>query len=335
MRTPRRVCHCRVALVLATALVAVAAQMLLGAPVAGARAASVARALSYLRAHQTKAGGFQASLEPPAATTPWCIMAIAAAGQSPAGWHRSGGRTPIQYLQSIDLRAAATADTSQAGNAATFYAKVIIAYDAAHRRDLIKHAGARRINLVQELLAYQSDSGLFSANGAEVNTTSWAIMGLKASGRAASAQAKAVAWLRSHAASNGGFSWNEGGAPDADSTAAAVEALRAGGVKSSSTVVRRALAYLRTQQQDNGGFASDFGSSATAESTAWAIQAIVASGGNPSGSAWKRGSHTPLAFLGRLQAASGAFYHVGHLLSAPLLTTSETVVALERRPYPL
>jgi prenyltransferase beta subunit len=267
--------------------------------------------------------------------TPWCIMAIAAAGQAPTAWHRAGGRDPLAYLQSLDLQRLAQSMSGASANAATFYAKVIIAYDAAGRRSLVGRAGSHRIDLVTRLLAFQDASGRFAANGAEVNTTTWAILALKAAGRGTAQRARAVTWLRAQAAPNGGFSWNQSGAPDTDSTAAAVQALRAGGVPASATVVRRALSYLHAQQIPGGGFISGFGSSANAESTAWAVQAIVAAGQDPAGAAWRKAGRSPLDFLRSLQSPSGAFYHFGRVLSAPLLTTSEALIALQRRPFPL
>ena len=80
---------------------------------------------------------------------------------------------------------------------------------------------------------------------------------------------------------------------------------------------------------------SSFGAGANAESTAWTIQAVVATGGNPAGLSWKKGGKTLMSYLNSMQAPSGLFYHVGTIPAAPLLTTSQAVVALERRPYPL
>jgi prenyltransferase beta subunit len=326
--TPRR-------LVLALALAALGATVAAAQP-ASAAATPVSRALTYLRSHQSLAGGFYvgSSAEQPY-MTPWCIMAIAAAGQSPTAWHRPGGRNPIAYLQTLDLRRLAESMSGSSANAAAFYAKLILAYHAAGQSSLIARAGKYRIDLVVRLLAFQDASGRFAANGAEVNTTTWAILALKAAGRAATQRARAVVWLKTHAAPNGGFSWNQGGAPDTDSTAAAVQALRAGGVASSSTVIRRALSYLHTKQAANGGFISGFGSSANAESTAWTVQAIVAAGQNPAAIAWRKTGKSPLDYLLSLQAPAGAFYHFGRILSAPLLTTSEAIIALQRRPFPL
>ena len=322
-------------LVFALALAALGATLAAVQP-ATAAATPISRALTYLHSRQSLAGGFYvASPAEQPYMTPWCIMAIAAAGQSPTAWHRTGGRNPIAYLQTLDLRRLATSMSGSSANAATFYAKLILAYDAAGQGSLIARAGRYRIDLVVRLLAFQDATGRFAANGAEVNTTTWAILALKAAGRGAIQRARAVAWLRTHAAPNGGFSWNQGGAPDTDSTAAAVQALRAGGVAASSTVIRRAIAYLHTQQAANGGFISGFGSSANAESTAWAVQAIVAAGQNPAAIAWLKNGRSPISYLLSLQAPSGAFYHFGRILSAPLLTTSEAVIALRRRPFPL
>ena len=319
---------------LAVAVVTVALAAGMAAPAVAptqARAASVARALSYLHAHQTKAGGFSGPSQSQAAATPWCILAIAAAGQSPASWHRSGGRTPIQYLQSIDLAAA----TSQTNNPATYYAIVAMAYHAAHQNGLITHAGSRHIDLLQKLLSYQSPSGEFAFGANTINTTAWAIMAIKAAGGSASARAAAVAWLQRQTSPDGGFSFMKGGSPDADDTAAVVQALRAGGVAASSTVIGRAMGYLHSQQLSNGGMASGFGAGSNAESTAWTLQAIIATGGNPGDTLWKKSGHGLTAFLNGMQASSGLFYHIGTIPSAPLLTTSQVIVALRRRPYPL
>ena len=315
------------ALILAATLILVAQ----AAHSTEARAASVPRALSYLRAHQTKAGGFSGPSQSQAAATPWCILAIAAAGQSPASWHRSAGQTPIHYLQSIDLAAAA----QQTSNPATFFAIVALAYHSAHQNGLISNAGSRHINLITKLLAYRRPSGAFVFGANSVNTTTWAIVALKAAGSSSTARLAAAAWLQRQQSGNGGFSYREGGSPDSDDTAAAIQALRAGGVASSSAVIRRALAYLRSQQLTNGGMASGFGAGANTESTAWTIQAVVAGGGNPAGSSWKKSGHTLTGFLSGMQAPSGLFYHIGTIPSAPLLTTSQAIVALKRRPYPL
>lgn len=333
---PRR--HALIALV---AVAAAAAALLTAVPCLAValetRGSAVSRALTYLHARQTLAGGFRVSstAEQPH-MTPWCIMAISAAGQQPTAWRKPGGRTPIAYMQSLDLARIATSMTGGAANAPAFYAKIILAYDAAGQRTLIARAGSKRIDLVTSLLAFQEGSGRFSANGAEVNTTTWAILALKAASRASTQRARAVAWLRAHPAANGGFSWNQGGTPDTDSTAAAIQALRAGGVSATAPVIRDALAYLHRQQRSNGGFVSGaFSSSTSTESTALAVQAIVAAGQRPASTAWRVAGKGPLDYIRARQAPSGLFYHFGTIASAPLLTTSQAITALQQQPLPL
>ena len=301
---------------------------------------SVGKAVSYFRANQLTSGGFGASGQT-TTTTPWVVQAIAATGKSPSTFRRSGGKGPIAYLQSLDITEVATGGSGTASNPANFYAKMIITYDAAGVSSLISTAGSGHIDLVAHLLAYEnSQSGVFSTTPggsdtyAAVSTTAWAVIALRAAGQSSSQLTKSVSWLTSQQASNGGFSFTPGGAPDPDDTAAAVEALRSGGISASNTAIERALSYLHSQQMSNGGFTSGMGGTTNAESTAWAVQAIRAVGQNPAGGAWKKGGKTPISFLLSLQASSGAFYHYGTTLAMPLLTTSEVVVALSGKTYP-
>lgn len=310
-------------------------------PPASAVTASTAvrKAVKYLRSTQTKAGGFTAKGSTPSSITPWVVMAAKAAGQKPASWHRTGGRNPIQYMQTLDIDALATATSPR--NPPNCYAKYILAYKAAGYTSLIRRAGKKKIDLVSRLLRYQNAStGRFttsvggSGTYASVNTTAYAILALKAADRASSARAKAARWLREQAASNGGFSWNPGSTPDVDSTGAAVQALRAGGVSASSTVIKQALRFLRSKQQRDGGFAYATGGS-TVESSALAIQAVVAAGQNPSSTAWRKNGRSPLVYIITRQAKNGSFYHTGRLSASPLLTTSYAVMGLKKRRLPL
>ncbi|MBM3146967.1 MAG: hypothetical protein FJ000_03625 [Actinobacteria bacterium] len=197
------------------------------------------------------------------------------------------------------------------------------------------------MDLVDKLLAYRDPaSGRFTtaAGGkgsyAAISTTTYAILALKAAGRASNARARAAQWLRTQAHSSGGFSWNPGGSPDVDSTGAAIQALRAGGVSSSSGVVRSALKFMKGKQQPGGGFAYDFGGSVL-ESSVLAIQGIVAAGQDPEGAAWRRGGKSPLYYLRTMQARDGSFYHLGRISATPLLATSYAVMGLKKKKLPL
>jgi hypothetical protein len=300
---------------------------------------AAAKAVKYLRAHQQKAGGFADSGTSASQVTPWVIMAIRAAGGDPASWRRSGGRTTVQYLQQVDIGRVAAAGTPR--NPAATYAKYILAYKALRRTDLIRSAGARRIDLVSRLLAYQDPTrGKFttSAGGtgdyAAVSTTTYAILALKAAGGSESRRLKAIAWLKNRAHESGGYSWNPGSTPDVDSTGAAIQALRAGGVGASSNVVRGALRFMRDKQRSDGGFAY-FSGGSTVESTSLAVMGIVAAGQDPAGSAWRRSGRSPIFFLCGKQAPNGSFYHVGTISSAPLLSTAYALIAIKKGRLPL
>lgn len=301
---------------------------------------AVKKALKYFKSRQTKAGGFTTKGMTQAHITPWVVVAIRAAGQNPAKWRKKGGKTPVQYMQRVDIQQLATGSSATENPAAT-YSKFILAYKAARRTALIQRAGAKRIDLVDKLLAYQNPSnGRFttstggSGTYAAISTTTYAILALKASGRASGARTKAVRWLQGQASSDGGFSWYPGGRSDVDSTGAVIQALRAGGVSASSSVIRKALKYIRSKQQRDGGFAYDFGGSTTS-STSIAIQGIVAARQSPTSSSWRKRGKTPIRYLLGMQAKNGSFYHLGRLTATPLLSTAHAVMGLRKKPLPL
>jgi hypothetical protein len=320
---------------------------------ASAWATPTSHALDYLHAKQVKTGGFGVGTSADAQMTPWVVMAIAAAGESPqsARWTRDGNN-PLHYLQSIDLQSAAGSASTQV-NVPAFYAKVILAYVAANRTDLVGSAGAKGINLITELEKYQDNAptlsgssdpnpnyGAFSPWGgsstnpyAKINTTIWAVLALRAAGETNGRLSAAVDWLAAHQGTSGGFGSQAGALPDVDDTAAAIMALRAGGLSADNAVVIQAVAYLRTQQNPDGGFPDRHGDSSYAESTSWAIQALIAAGENPA--TWTKGSATPITFLKKLQRRSGLFEHRDGLVANPLMTTTEATIALSGRPFPL
>lgn len=114
-------------------------------------------------------------------------------------------------------------------------------------------------------------------------------------------------------------------------------ALRAIGVGSTATVIRKAVAFLKRDQNRDGGFRyySGYGGSTTS-STSLAAQGIVAHGKNPFSSYWKSNGKTPSSFLRSKQNSRyGCFYHLGKLKSAPLLSISHAVMALKKKRLPL
>jgi hypothetical protein len=304
-----------------------------------ARPLQVTRALDWLHAQQGADGRFQ-----DAAYTPWAVVAIAAAGEDPDGaaW-APAGKSPMDFLQSIDL-AAYSAAAGSTSNAPAYYAKMILAYVAAGRRSSISSAGSKRIDLTDKLLSYRRADGRVCPTAASdyigaVNATIWAIIALEAAGTNAGAQADALAWLKGQQLSDGGFANMAKDGPgtpvsDVDDTAAAVEALIGGGMSPGSGVVAEARAYLQAAQRSDGGFSSARSGGYTySESTAWALQAILALGESPAGSAWTKGGSTPQSALRGLQAPTGAMYHRKGVVSTAMLSTTQSLVALAGKSF--
>jgi hypothetical protein len=325
---------------LALAFVVLALAPLL-AIASSSRPAGVVPALDYLHAKQIPDGSFGGS-----DLTPWVILAISAARENPIGWQIAGKDPVLDYLQNLNLEQAA-------GNAATqtnppaFYAKTILAYVASGRTDLIYHAGSVRIDLIAKLLAYRdAGDGHFSPQTsgsrsyASINTTVWAVIALHAAGENGTYLSDAVTWLRGEQGGGGGFASQPGLVEDVDDTAAAIQALRAGGLGTGSAPVANAVAFLHGLQRSDGGFPSwPTDTHSYAESTAWAIQGLLAAGELPADgstpSKWvKAGGATPYRCLRRLQLSSGLFQHRTGVTANPVLTTAEVVIALSRRSFP-
>jgi squalene-hopene cyclase-like protein len=332
--------------VVCTAILAATVPLVVSAVTMPAEAGAVAstttvvnKALKYFKSRQQRSGGFTAGGTSAAHMTPWVVMAIRAAGKNPATWRKSGGKTTVGYLQSVDIKKLATSGSPR--NPAATYAKYILAYKALRRTDLIRKAGKRRVHLLSKLLAYQNRSnGRFTTrvggtgSYAAISTTTYAILALKAADNSKNRRLQAARWLRGQAHSSGGFSWNPGGTPDVDSTGAAIQALRACGVSPNSSVIRNALKFMRSRQRSDRGFPYYTGGS-TVESTSLAVMGIVWAGQNPTGSAWRKNGRSPLYYLRTKQSSNGSFYHIGRIKAAPLMSTSYAVIALKKKRLPL
>ena len=116
-----------------------------------------------------------------------------------------------------------------------------------------------------------------------------------------------------------------GGAPDSNDTAAAIQALRAAGVRGKP--IQRAVAFLRRHQNRDGGFELTLDRGSDAPSTAWAIQALLAAGAEPGAAAF--------AYLRRLQRPDGSVRYSVRYDSSRIWTTAQVAPALARRPFPL
>ena len=148
--------------------------------------------------------------------------------------------------------------------------------------------------------------------GPALNSTIWGILALRQAGRDVPPESRR--YLTAHQSRSGGFAWVEGGAPDSNTTAAAVEALGRG------AATTRALAYLRRLQGRDGGFALSPGRDSDAQSTAWAIQAFLAAGQKaPAGAR---------AYLARLRRPDGSYRYSARYATTPVWVTAQVLAAL-------
>ena len=159
--------------------------------------------------------------------------------------------------------------------------------------------------------------------GKLVNATIWTILALRQAGEPAP-RALVQALLRAQRPS-GGWSWLSGGAADANDTAAALQALRAGGVR--GEVIEAGVAFLRRHQNRDGGFELTLGRGSDTQSTAWAIQGLLAAGRAPGASAFR--------YLARMRRPNGSYRYNARHVTTPLWVTAQVLPALARKPFPL
>lgn len=251
-------------------------------------AASLALAspASFLQAHQGDDGGFaDASGTADAALTSWATLGLAAA-------HAETGKAQ-EFLRAHEAGLRAQTDI----------ALVAMAEALAGDTHLLERLSTRPTRLT--------------------NAAIWTILAFRQAGRAP--PAALVEALRARQHRTGGWAWLQGGKPDSNDTAAAIEALRAAGV--SGRPIMRGLAALRTFQTGDGGFELSHGRGPDAQSTAWAIQAYLAAGQRPPRAAY--------AYLARLRRPDGSYRYSARYAVTPVWVTAQVLPALAGRPFPL
>jgi prenyltransferase beta subunit len=276
---------------LALLAVAVAA-----AALAAPAAAGIADGTRYLRAQQNSDGGFgEAGQSSDVNLTAWSILGLRAAGRWPERRLLAAnfliGRDD-ETLTDLELR--------------------ILALDSMRRG-----VGT----LADRLAARRTRTGRI---GPTVNSTIWGVLALRAAGRPAGT--RTVRYLLRVQRPSGGWGWAAGGTADTDDTAAAIQALRAAGVRPGGRVIVRGVRFLRRMQNRDGGFELRSGSGSNAQSTAWAIQALVAAGRPP--------GPRPFRYLQGLQRPNGSFRYSREFATTPVWVTAQVLPALARRPFP-
>jgi Prenyltransferase and squalene oxidase repeat len=254
------------------------------------------------------------------------------------------GATPVGYLQGRQAPSGAFAEPGGApGPLLTAWAALglraagastgrALEYLVAHERGLTAATDVELVALAESALGRRPDRLLARIHrlrrpdgriGPTVNSTIWGILALRQAGERA--PRGAVRFVLRRQARSGGWSWYVGGLPDSNDTAAAIEALRAAGVRGAP--IRRGLAYLRRLQNRDGGFELSRGRGSDSQSTAWAIQAFVA--------ARRPVPRGAFAYLRRMRRSDGSFRYSRRYAATPVWVTAQVLPALARRPFPL
>jgi hypothetical protein len=252
----------------------------------------VAGSARYLEARQAAGGGFsEAGRAPDPTVTAWTTLALVAADGSADALARAQ-----VYLAAAEQGLRTPTD---------------LALNAVARAA----AGERPTAVLERLRARPPDR--------LVNASIWTILALRQAGEPA--PAAHVRAVRSAQRSSGGWGWFRGGAPDSNDTAAAIQALRAAGVR--GRPIARGLAFLRAHQNRDGGFELTRGRGSDTQSTAWAIQAFLAAGARPGPAAYR--------YLARMRRADGSYRYSARYVTTPVWVTSQALAALARKPLPL
>jgi hypothetical protein len=251
------------------------------------------------------------------------IAALVAAGvlaATPAGYLRSqqqpdgGWGSPQLTAWSVLGLRAAGADTGGA-----------LDYLVAREGELSKPTDFALVACAEAVLGHDPTSLVqrLPSKPTAVNDAIWEIFALRQSNR--SVPRALVAYVKGAQARNGGFPWAKGTAPDSNTTAWAVQALRSTGVKGAA--ITRALTYLRRLRVSNGGFRLVTGRAPDAQSTALVVQAYVAVGARPPARSFK--------FLASLRRSDGSYRYSRAYATTPVWVTAQVLPALVKKALPL
>jgi squalene-hopene cyclase-like protein/prenyltransferase/squalene oxidase-like repeat protein len=301
----------------ATALLAL---VLVGPATARASEADAAAArasVRYLVDVQNDDGGWGAAPRQSSSQlyTGWTALGLAAAGRNPLD---VGSPSAFAYIRA---HAGELNDLGELN-------RTLLILKAAGRGSRI---GGR--DLEAAVASKQRRNGSFAGR---VNTTAFAVLGLRAAGRSRRDRAirRAAAWMMRQANDDGGYNFaGRGGPSGIDDTGAALQALGAAG-RGRSRAAKRAVRFIVRNQASDGGFALIPGGPSNAQSTAWAVQGLLAAGRDPA-KVRRSGSRDPMAYLRSLTASSGEVRYSRTSRQSPVWVTSQVVAALARKTLPL
>jgi energy-coupling factor transport system substrate-specific component len=296
-------------------LALLAAALVIAGPTPQAEAAGAATARSWLESAQNADGGFGAS--PGGSSSPamtgWAMLGLEGAGRNPLDVSRHG-RTPVDYLRANATRLRSTGDLE----------RTVLALAGAGVSSRSVGGGS----LVADLRSRRDADGSFEG---QVNLTAFGILALRGAGEPARAVARSARWLLGARNGDGGWGFQPAAPSDPDSTGAALEGLAVAGVP--RAVLRRGTTYLGRVQGGDGGFAISGGGASNSQSTAWAVQGLVAAGIDPARLV-SRG-RSPVDFLAARQSGDGHYRYSASSDQTPVWVTSQALLAVERRAFPL
>jgi energy-coupling factor transport system substrate-specific component len=283
------------------AVTGVLAALVLVPPAPPAQAAPApATPRAWLLAARNAAGGWGAAPGQPSVAlhTGWAALGLAAAGVNPqddgaVAWMRANPRQ--EDLGSV-MRS------------------VLV----------LRAAGLRPVLGGQDLAArVASAQGSDGSWEGRVNTTAFAVLALRAAGRAPARARRGAAWIARQRDPDGGYNFaTRGGQSDVDDTGAALQALAAAG--RSDPV---AAAWLARRRDGDGGYPLVPGGGSNAQSTAWAIQGLLAAGRSP--------GRATFAYLRRMTERWGEIRYSASSAQTPVWVTGQALMALARKPLPL
>ena len=280
--------------------------------------------LDYLATQQNADGGWGDYGTPPSSAGTTCdvVFSIVAAGKAPAAFVSSGGKTPVDALNS--LAASYTASAGATGK--------LISAAVAAKESVLDFGG---VNLRDKLAGFY-DSGTGAYGYGSVSDQAWAIIALAAMREPI--PAAAVTLLQDLRQDD--YSWSYFG-DTAFGTSFALMALRAAGQNPNDFWFTEGLEYLQgTLQNTDGGFAGYYPAS-DINSTALGVLSMVSSNSDPLEWRWTKQLaagqgisitvNDPMWYMVTRQNASGAF----EAQYSPIIATAQAIPALLWQRYPV
>jgi hypothetical protein len=262
----------------------------------------------YLASRQTLSGGFA---EPGGAAsvslTEWAVMGLAAADRNPATMHRSGGKTPTAFL------AAHAKDWHDAFSLERGILGVV-----ALGKNPASFAGRNLVRSLRSTVAANGRIGPYS------NSTYWGVLAFRAAG--ATLPSRSLAYIRGLQGTAGGYGYAPGTGADSNDTAAAVMALRSGGVPCAWKAVAQAYDFLHSLQRGDHGYALNASAGSDSQSTSWVIQSRIKCGLSNTGT---------LGYLANRKRTNGSYEYRAGLVQTPAWVTSQVLPAVNGRAYPI